>query len=339
MPEQWESTMRDLCGLTRSLQGVLLLLEPEAPPRLVGHGIPAESQKVFETVWRESPVIRWGLAHRPSTFTTLHSNLPADVLAADPAIHIPSIPDGHDNAVSVHPLGEGRTLAFSFAKPRSAGAFSAAELSGLNTMRPDLVRAGLVAHRLGLERARSTVDTLARIGLAAAVIGVTGKVVAANALLEALPSVLRPTAFGGIAIAEPVADERFRAALARAGMGEDGPQLSIPVRGDDERSPLIVHLVPVRGVAHDIFAGGHVLMIASPVGRRKAPRPELLHGLFDLTPAEARLTGELLKGGSLRDIAERTGHSHHTVRSQLKSVLAKTGVGRQAELTRLLAAL
>lgn len=89
----------------------------------------------------------------------------------------------------------------------------------------------------------------------------------------------------------------------------------------------------------DIFGGGHVLMVAVTVARRDAPRPELLDGLFDLTAAETRLAGGLLTGGTLPEIAARTGRSHHTLRAQLRSVLGKTGVHRQTELVQLLSAL
>lgn len=80
-------------------------------------------------------------------------------------------------------------------------------------------------------------------------------------------------------------------------------------------------------------------MVVSQVTRKAIPQPELLYGLFDLTPAEARLTRELLDGGALPEIAARVGLSHHTLRIQLRSIMAKTGTRRQAELTQLLAAL
>ena len=72
-------------------------------------------------------------------------------------------------------------------------------------------------------------------------------------------------------------------------------------------------------------------------------RPELdpfvVAASFDLTPAEARVAVALARGASVADIAARHAVSTHTVRSQVKSVLFKTGTGRQAELVSLLAAL
>jgi DNA-binding CsgD family transcriptional regulator len=56
---------------------------------------------------------------------------------------------------------------------------------------------------------------------------------------------------------------------------------------------------------------------------------------FGLTPAEQRLTQYLAAGGRLNDAAREFGVSPHTVRNQLRAVFEKSGVQRQADLTRL----
>jgi DNA-binding CsgD family transcriptional regulator len=81
------------------------------------------------------------------------------------------------------------------------------------------------------------------------------------------------------------------------------------------------------------------LLIATPVEPRAVPGAEVLQGLFDLTTAEARIARAIGEGGTIRDIAGRCGVSHETVRNQLKAVLAKTGLRRQAELAGLLGGL
>lgn len=58
--------------------------------------------------------------------------------------------------------------------------------------------------------------------------------------------------------------------------------------------------------------------------------------LYELTPAEARVARIMVNGGSTHEIAEHNHTSVHTVRNQIKSVFAKTGATRQAELTILL---
>ena len=62
----------------------------------------------------------------------------------------------------------------------------------------------------------------------------------------------------------------------------------------------------------------------------------LLHQLYGLTAAEARLAVDLCAGDDLREIAARNGLSIATVRTHLKHLLAKTGTRRQGELVSLL---
>lgn len=63
---------------------------------------------------------------------------------------------------------------------------------------------------------------------------------------------------------------------------------------------------------------------------------QVITRLFGFTPAEAALAMLLAKGLSLAEASEQQSISQHTARAQLKSVFAKTGVTRQAELVRLI---
>ncbi|MBX3482364.1 helix-turn-helix transcriptional regulator, partial [Phenylobacterium sp.] len=63
-----------------------------------------------------------------------------------------------------------------------------------------------------------------------------------------------------------------------------------------------------------------------------------LREIFDLSPAEARVAAALSQGDTPREAAGRLGVSFYTVRGHLARIFEKTGVGRQAELARLLAA-
>lgn len=59
---------------------------------------------------------------------------------------------------------------------------------------------------------------------------------------------------------------------------------------------------------------------------------ETLSQLYQLTPAEARLTQLLVNGKSVEDAAQALSISTHTAKHHLKSVFLKTGTHRQAEL-------
>ncbi|MDO9563419.1 MAG: LuxR C-terminal-related transcriptional regulator, partial [Bradyrhizobium sp.] len=100
---------------------------------------------------------------------------------------------------------------------------------------------------------------------------------------------------------------------------------------------LVVHIIPIRRSAHDIFAGSYALLVVTPVSAPAAPPVELMRSLFDLTASEARVARGLAVGETLEEIAASGGVAISTVRSQLRQVLEKTGCARQAEVVSLLA--
>jgi DNA-binding CsgD family transcriptional regulator len=61
--------------------------------------------------------------------------------------------------------------------------------------------------------------------------------------------------------------------------------------------------------------------------------------LFGLTPAESSVTNWLVTGRPIEEYAQDRGVSLATVRSQIKTVLAKTGMSRQVQLVAALARL
>jgi len=81
----------------------------------------------------------------------------------------------------------------------------------------------------------------------------------------------------------------------------------------------------------------NVLCVLSRLDQRRFATVRQLMELFGLSAAEARLTRALCQGNSLEEYASDQGLKQPTVRTQLRSVLAKTGSGRQATLIRLVA--
>jgi DNA-binding CsgD family transcriptional regulator len=115
------------------------------------------------------------------------------------------------------------------------------------------------------------------------------------------------------------------------------PVCSIPVAATEDRPPLILHLLPIRGAANDVFSQASSLLIVTPVDRALVPTAQVLQGLFDLTPAEAKVARGIGEAKSVNALAMALGIARETVRSQLKAVLSKTGLSRQQELIGLLA--
>jgi len=102
------------------------------------------------------------------------------------------------------------------------------------------------------------------------------------------------------------------------------------------RPPLQIQVSPIRtplGLTSERMVA--VAFINDP-SRRERPAQEILRVAYGMTPAECRVALLLSDGRALREIAEIVGVSFNTVRSQIKSIFAKTNVKRQGELIRLL---
>ena len=242
-----------------------------------------------------------------------------------------------DDAVSLIFLPSGETAMFSIDRPTTSGPFQPDEIDRLNGFHPHLSRAALVSARLRLEQAKTAVSTLEALGLPAAVLGASGAVRASNPLLEEVSDRLMPVAFGRMALAHPGADKLFQEAVRASRAGFHRLVRSIPVPAIDDKPPLVLHVLPLRRSAYDIFQGADTLVAVTTVSPiASAPSASVLTGLFDLSPAEVRLASALVEGRTLKAAAEAAGITYGTARSYLESIFAKTGVKQQSQLVALL---
>jgi DNA-binding CsgD family transcriptional regulator len=280
------------------------------------------------------------IARRLAGFVTERDVFTAAELEQDPlytGFMRPRGLGGELGTVMMPPTGD--NLVLSINRRVDLGPASPASIEAANLLRPHLARAALFSARLGLERARAAADALRAVGLPAAVLADRGRLMSVNDLFEALMPAIVHERRDRVALADKRADELLNTALVRLRHGgHRGGVCSIPIRGVDEAPAVIVHLLPILRSAHDVFASATSILLATPVTKQAVPTAEILEGLFDLTPAEARVARAIGEGDKTPErIADLFGVSRETVRSQLRSVMAKTGTGRQAELVGLLA--
>ncbi|NEX93676.1 hypothetical protein [Caulobacter sp. 17J65-9] len=175
--------------------------------------------------------------------------------------------------------------------------------------------------------ARASLQALEHVGVALIVTDARGCVRAVNdrgrALLRSGLTVLdgRVTGAGRDTAA-------FRAALA--GAVERRSATTVRLRSaDDDAEGTSMLVTPLE--ADDAGEALAVLISAGP------PQPladDHLRQAYELTPAEARLLVALAEGERLSDYAERVGVGVSTARTHLRSLFAKTGESRQADLIR-----
>jgi DNA-binding CsgD family transcriptional regulator len=340
IPERWQGW---LTGLARDCDATAALCSRISETRLSVVSTSAAFKEMWDEIWlaqggAQNERTKRAIALRHAGFVT-----DADVFAPGEAEQLPLyrdflIPRGYGSgAATTITIPSGDIAVLNVEKPYAEGPFPREIVAVLDRVRPHLARSALIANHLELERARSAAAALELMNLAAAVLGKGGRMLTANrSLTRLMPSVLDDLP-SRLKLMDPGADALFTTALEALDRGGQMAAVrSIPMRARDEHPPVIFHLVPIKGAANDLFTRATAILVATPLVQIKAPSADIVAGLFDLTPSEARLAALIAAGHTPRDAAATLRWTEGTARSTLRQVFAKTGVTRQAELVGLL---
>ena len=339
IPELWPKVLDKLCVIAEAPMAALLTFDERGNYRFTST---PNFQKYLETFAERASDYKHrrperalatghpGFLHDLELFT--QDELDSDLIYRDFVY-----PSGLKwTAGAVIPTPTADILVFDLSRRQADGPFTRETMLRLDAYRPHLARAALLAHRLGLRAARTSTEAMQTIGLAAAVLTADGRAISTNAALEALVPRIQCGAFGRLRFLAPGAARLFDEALAKLGQTASTVTHSIPLPAEGETPALIVHVIPIRRAAEDIFGRAAALLVVTPVTAPRAPMTEVLTGLFDLTPAEVKIARGIATGASIDDLAAAHAISREAVRTQLKSVMQKTGTTRQAELVLLL---
>lgn len=133
-------------------------------------------------------------------------------------------------------------------------------------------------------------------------------------------------------------DSFIASALSHDAVEVDHFVKSMPIPRKHNMPPLLLNVSALP--FENSFGRGNVragaIMFITDAAQPLTIDPALMNRLFRLTEAEISLVRALCAGHALADVAARRCVSLDTVRSQLKSVFAKTQTHRQADLVRLL---
>ena len=319
----------------------------------VAHGLDrADYEDVFLGFWVKRNV--WGKRRpvvRAGEVVTTRQMMPVEELRASDMYNEYLAPRDLQEGLRLDIwAGEGWIEDISLLRSWSAGPFADADIQLAHVLMPHLQRASAIARRLREAEHLAACGMAALEHLAAAflVLDRHGRILhankAAHALLEAADGVANTAS--GLAASAPAITAQLQAALDAARGRSGSPPASAAVRlpRPSGRAPLALVALPLRpgGALSDRHGWGGspvtLVCITDPDALNRPPQEQLI-ALFGLTQAEAVLAGGLLAGKDLRDIAEHSGRSIHTLRSQLATLMAKTETGRQSELVRLLSRL
>jgi DNA-binding CsgD family transcriptional regulator len=342
VPELWPAVLAELSEIAGARTGFLFVSRSEI------HNWTSSNKIGVEAL---APLVAKGVIARCERFTRMlersHAGFltEADIYDGDEMRDDPFYRDiiyprglGWAAGTSVH-LPTGDYFSMSLERELARGPVEPERIARLDTLRPHLGRGALMSSRMRLEQAGTISQALGAIGLAAAVLDETGRALATNSLIDALTDHIQSRALGKLGLLDKKADRLLREAVAHSYSDPPGSVRSFPLRGAEDVSSMIAHVIPVRLSARDIFTRSAAVLVLTPLGLPAAAPVELVQSLFDLTPAEARVARSLAAGKTADEIALDGGVTINTVRAQVRGVLEKTGCARQTDVVALLTAI
>lgn len=340
VPELWPAVLDDLAGVIEA-RGGLVFSARKAVCWTASGSVEDLFEEYFSDGWfdRCSRRVCSIGAEKPSFFVE-HDFWTEAQLNDDPMYRDLFRPHGVGwSAWTGLRMPTGDEIVVSIERPFERGPIERELVERLNVLRPHLVRSALVSGRLGLERAKGATEALMSLGLPALLLDGAGRVMEANPMIEALPDQVRLGAHNRVVLNDGRANETLTSLLSSIDRTASATARSFPIRDEAGQPVALAHLMPIRRSAHEILGLSYALLVLTPLAGGAGPAPDLLRSLFNLTPAEARVARELSRGRSPEQIADTSGVSITTVRSQVRKILEKTGCTRQAEAAALLARL
>ena len=212
---------------------------------------------------------------------------------------------------------------------------------------PHVRRAVLIGNVIDLqkEKAGSLSDALDRLDAGVFLLDKRCHIAFSNMAAQALlddATILRTVNNNLIAV-DPHATQLLRNVVAAASggdnaVGADG--VAIPLSSRPGQN-WVADILPLTSGARRQAGGLHSAVAAVFVRKvsMSAPYPtEVAARQFQLTPGEVRVLDAVLKVSGVSEIAAVLGISEATVKTHLQNIFGKTGVRRQADLIKLVAA-
>lgn len=344
-PAQWAIVLDRLVALFKGRAAALRTFDatPETGGLWLTHGIERQAQEEFTRYFRTRNV--WEMratalgAFKPGTVVTSDLLLPYSELRASEFYRNFLRPNDihdllglvlHDGMTPPMP----RTVLSIFRGHRQAR-FAGADVSLAHEYLPHLARCVEMNFRFAELRRREAINSLSFTPFAPALAYFRrdGALLEAN---RAAQSVFAErdglTLVDGRLTANVARDNEFLQRVLQIG---DSP----PFRIERPSGKLAYIAVPVALPADALDPPDarrpHLALFLHDPEVTAEPKLDVLARIYRLTPSETRMVQALVLYGSAKSIFRNTALNRNTVRSQLKSVLRKTGTNAQAELMRL----
>jgi DNA-binding CsgD family transcriptional regulator len=218
--------------------------------------------------------------------------------------------------------------------------FSPEEKQKLKQLSRRLNSAAALARALGFAAASAALEAFDLSHTAVALLNAKGEVARTNRAADRLLAGELQVRQGRICSIDQGANDHLSRALRELLWKASGASLLPPVMlPRKDKRPVLAYPVKMSQLSASYFSECQAAIVLVDTDARRRTPEATLRGAFHLTQAEARLASRLASGDSLNTVCERLGIVKETGRNQLKSIFAKTGTSRQAELVLLIASM
>lgn len=252
----------------------------------------------------------------------------------------------HDASLTKIGQTNNRLVQLTFVTYRSHGEVTDEQIAAISTLAPHLRRAALIADTIEQQRVMLAAygETLDRLACGVLLTDETRRVFHANraaAMMFDEGEVVQLRSDRLVAT-QPERNRVLGDALTKAHRGDAEVRLhgiGIPLHMT-EAKPVVCYVLPLNQSDARHVPGGPTVAVFLSVSIDSFPIVDaMLSTLYGLTAAEARVVGEIGKGGTLSDIGQRLHVSENTLKTHLKRIFDKTGVRRQSDLVSLVASI
>ena len=220
---------------------------------------------------------------------------------------------------------------------------SVQEVKLLTALVPHLQRAVAIQRRLdGLAFERAAVgEVLDRLPMGVVMLGQMGKVLLLNRSAETILKqgdglvLLRDGLSAGSPREASVLRRLIAGVCGTGAQREAGGPLHVSRPSGRRPFSLLVTPLHLKAVGFTPEPPAAAVFVSDPE-QEVQPLEVVLHGLFALTPTEARVATLLLRGARVEDVADQLQITSNTARTHLKRVFGKTGTRSQSDLVRVL---
>lgn len=350
-PERWQNTLRDLCVDLRCMLSAIYLFDArDSRVRHVKLSDIDIEQLVKDKDYMDTMI--GCLRLLPITSQPIDEPMVSSQITdygeflSTRFFREVSAPQGHGDGIHVVLARSARRFGlFSATRHKNEGLIEANDIAIMRLLAPHLRRAVTISDMMDLKAVESEAlsATLNRLALAVVVVGSDKRILHANeAARDMLASGVRiASRQGRLAARDRAADTELSQAIDLAGSDETtlgAAGIGVSLRSADAQ-PALAHVLPLaRGeIRTRLIPQATAAVFINTPEPRAVPDLRAVAQSYGLTPAEARVTGQLLAGaGSLAEVAATLGVSLRTVKTHLSQVFAKTGVSRQADLIALM---